>query len=310
MTYTPQDLENIRQEFRRITGLPAVSLGIQHFSPQGGGYHEGRDLLAAQDRAPGQPIFEYSVDESSRDFDGLTGAASAIDRGDWWGHINGREVSMRGLSAFLVDRMRANDLRARDLREVIYSPDGNEVKRYDRLGVRTTGDISHRTHGHDSFFRDSEGRRDLSDNYYGLIQEYFYGINRTTTEEEEMGASYPPMDIKVDGPTSLNICPVEAGVADPREAWLNVCNDTYGKQYALRVYYGTGDGRLYPLALQGAVKDEDREGVYLFSSGQRAYGRLPKNTSVISLQRVGIRTEAEYRDHLTCVVERGRLVPS
>jgi hypothetical protein len=42
-----------------------------------------------------------------------------------------------------------------DLREIIYSPDGAAVRRWDRLGMRSTGDSSHLFHTRFSFFRDS-----------------------------------------------------------------------------------------------------------------------------------------------------------
>ncbi|WP_037684611.1 hypothetical protein, partial [Streptomyces griseus] len=51
----------------------------------------------------------------------------------------------------------------RDIREIIYSPDGQTVKRWDRLGKRSTGDSSHLWHTHFSFFRDSiKAGRDLT----------------------------------------------------------------------------------------------------------------------------------------------------
>jgi hypothetical protein len=46
MTSTPTDLDVCRAYIRAQTGLPPASVGIQHYQPDGGGYHEGRDLLA------------------------------------------------------------------------------------------------------------------------------------------------------------------------------------------------------------------------------------------------------------------------
>src|SRR5690606_6657845 len=46
----------------------------------------------------------------------------------------------------------------KDIREVIYSLDGKNVKRWDRLKRRTSGDSSHTFHTHISYFRDSETR--------------------------------------------------------------------------------------------------------------------------------------------------------
>ena len=62
---------------------------------------------------------------------------------------------------------------ARDLREIIYSPDGKVVRRWDRLGKRSSGDDSHLWHTHFSFFRDStKADRDQTP----LFRRYLTGI--------------------------------------------------------------------------------------------------------------------------------------
>jgi hypothetical protein len=43
---------------------------------------------------------------------------------------------------WLVGRCKAGDPDAADIREIIYTPDGKTVQRYDRLGIRSTGDSS------------------------------------------------------------------------------------------------------------------------------------------------------------------------
>jgi hypothetical protein len=144
VTYSPQPLLDLRGYLQPITGLDPVSLGIQHFTPDGGGYHEGWDLLAA-----GYGHNDYSVSESPRDAH-PSNAASAIDIGDF-----GR---LRVLSLWLVAQCEAGAPDTADIREIIYSPDGRNVARWDRQGVRSSGDDSHLSHTHVSYFRDSEGR--------------------------------------------------------------------------------------------------------------------------------------------------------
>lgn len=178
MTHTPDDLLAVRRYLQEATGLAPVALGVQHYQPDGGGYHEGRDLLAAAGRASS----DYSVRESGRDRAGLTDAASAIDIDQGWrqGISEFRRVTLA-----LVAACRAGDPRTHDIREIIYSPDGKTVHRYDALGVRTSGDPSHLTHTHISFFRDSEGRRARADNVLGLLAELIEGTS--LLQEDGMG---------------------------------------------------------------------------------------------------------------------------
>lgn len=161
MTYSPDTWIDVRKVFQRETGLPAVSLGIQHYLNRdgtytgGGGYHAGNDLLAKI----GKQTTDYSKRESTRDQPGTNGA-SAIDLG--WFDVNLRRndgsfirVTLRTLNAWLLQQVDKPD--ALWIREIIYSLDGKTVKRYDRLKKRTSGDLSHLTHSHVSGFRDDEG---------------------------------------------------------------------------------------------------------------------------------------------------------
>ena len=154
MTYLPNTWLEIRRIMQRETGLPAKSLGIQHYQPDGGGYHEGNDLLAKGGRLDS----DYSKRESTRDRPGSDGA-SAIDIG-WFDVIVKREdgsrvrVTLDTLTLFLLHNFDAPD--ALWIREIIYSLDRKTVRRKDRLGIRTSGDVSHLTHDHVSGFRDDE----------------------------------------------------------------------------------------------------------------------------------------------------------
>lgn len=174
---------------RARTGLPADAVGIvgdpAHAAT--GGYHMGNDDLARVGRLSS----DYSKDESDRDRPG-SNAASALDIGDFR-LSDGR--TQRHLAEFEVTACRRGDARARGIREIIYTPvGGSTVRRYDRLGIRSTGDKSHLTHGHRSFFRDTEGWRARVDNYLGLLIEFFEGPSI-------QGLAANGMQMLVKGPT-------------------------------------------------------------------------------------------------------------
>lgn len=168
MTYAPADLLAVRQYLLTSTGLSGDAVGIvgdpEHAST--GGYHEGNDDLARV----GRLSTDYSKRENARDRPG-SNAASALDIGDF---VHGK-VSLRSLTLGFVAACERSDPRTADVREVIYTPDGSTVRRFDRLGIRTTGDSSHLFHTHISFFRDSEGRRAQPDNVLGLLRALIEG---------------------------------------------------------------------------------------------------------------------------------------
>lgn len=143
MTFAPKTILDARDYIKAKTGLDYASLGIVGDSAHRGGYHCGKDRLVSGD---------YSVYESSRDKNGLSYAASALDIGTF--SKNGK--TLRSLSLWLVDQCKAGAADTKDIREIIYTPDGNSVKRWDRLGERSSGDSSHLYHTHISFHRDSE----------------------------------------------------------------------------------------------------------------------------------------------------------
>lgn len=128
------------------------NLGIKGDVPhaaRGVSYHLGKDELI--DTA-------YSI-QSARDRAGLTNAASAIDLGK----LDGKLANLRAFSRWLVARCMADSVVRRDIREIIYTPDGTKVQRYSGIDNKIhtgpgNGDLSHRSHTHISYFRDSESR--------------------------------------------------------------------------------------------------------------------------------------------------------
>jgi len=162
MTYAPASIRAAQVYLRGQTGLEWASLGIVGDENHHGGYHQGEGNV---------PAWDYSRDESPRDELGLTGAASALDIGNF--------SRLREFSNWLVAECVKGAADTRDIREVIYSPDGRTVKRWDRLGIRSTGDSSHLTHTHISYFRDSEPRDKVS-----LFKRFF-----ENAQEEDMDTS-------------------------------------------------------------------------------------------------------------------------
>jgi hypothetical protein len=153
MSYAPATLLAARALI--LTTLPAMNplsagiVGDDSHAAAGTSYHLGKDAL--------QPD-AYSIVESSRDRNGLTDAASALDVGWFAVTVGGKLHNLRSFSVWLVAQCKAGTADTLDIREVIYSPDGVVVKRWDRLGIRSTGPSSHLTHTHLSYFRDSEHR--------------------------------------------------------------------------------------------------------------------------------------------------------
>jgi hypothetical protein len=134
--------------------LEAGIVGDTAHAEGGDSYHLGKDKIRAR---AGRN--RYSVDESSRDQSGLDDNASAMDIGYFAITTSRGTFDLYDYNTWLINLCRAGDPDTRDLREVIYSPDGRTVRRWDALGLRTTGDSSHLTHTHHSEFRDADGHR-------------------------------------------------------------------------------------------------------------------------------------------------------
>ncbi|MEV6370547.1 hypothetical protein AB0L86_27045 [Micromonospora musae] len=137
---------NVDKTRVRDVDLEPAEVGIVGDPAHRGGYHCGSDRVVSND---------YSVVESSRDRNGLTLDAAALDVGEFRVTSGGRTHDLRSFSTWCVGQCTAGAADTRDLREIIYSPDGRVVRRWDRLGRRTSGDNSHLWHTHFSFFRDS-----------------------------------------------------------------------------------------------------------------------------------------------------------
>jgi hypothetical protein len=271
VTYAPDDLFAV-VHYLNSQGAPWESLGIVGDSAHvaTGGYHVGRDDLDAHGRLG----YDYSVVESSRDAN-PTDAASAVDFAgvDWW----------RPLTLWLVAQVRAGAPGSEDIREIIYTPDGVAVHRWDRLGIRSTGDDSHLYHTHLSFFRDSEGRRG---SFVSLLRRFFEGAGVGTPhgqdDEEEMSTGMIPAGFAF-GDTArrdslivgLGLGPVNGGDFRNRRVVLGLAADfTPAAGVELRVALKS-DGLTWGV-----------ETVTVFGPGDRMPIFLPNGVTKISIGRV------------------------
>lgn len=141
LTYLNVDKNAVRPE-----DLEPGEVGIVGDANHRGGYHCGSDRVVRND---------HSVVESTRDSTGLTLDAAALDVGMFRVSSGGSTHDLRSFSRWCVAQCVAGTSDTRDIREIIYSPDGAVVKRWDRLRKRSSGDSSHLWHTHFSFFRDS-----------------------------------------------------------------------------------------------------------------------------------------------------------
>ena len=173
MTFAPPTLLAWRRYLKsHDADLSDAELGIvggpSHIT-RGTSYHLGKDqLIMSKD--------PYSA-RTARDRAGLSNAASA-------GDIDDDLDELRKLSVWLVGECRANTEDTRDIREIIYSPDGTAVLRWDReRGINSQpipdSDLSHRTHTHVSWYRDSEFRDKT-----GVFKRFFEGDDMAINETD------------------------------------------------------------------------------------------------------------------------------
>jgi hypothetical protein len=208
MSYSPDSIASARlfvMNTLRAAGetVNPASFGVvgdDSHANAGTGYHLGKDALKST---------AYSIVESSRDRNGLTNAASAFDWGNFSITVKGKRHDLKSMSLWMVAQCKAGAPDTRDLREIIYSPDGSTVKRWDDLGIRTTGDSSHTSHTHFSWYRDSEKRDKtaLFRRYFisiGLLEEPDMPIDDDDVIKIATAKVWPaPSPLGIDGPMSL-----------------------------------------------------------------------------------------------------------
>lgn len=240
MSFAPPTILAVRKLIQvHVPQLSAVELGIvgsDSHANSGTSYHLGKDAVRAD---------AYSVDESSRDRNGLSNAASGLDIGYFKVVVKGVAHTLRGFNAWAVVECRAGAPDTRDIREIIYSLDGEVVKRWDDLGIRSSGDSSHRTHTHISWYRDSETRDKTS-----LFRRWFEHIGAIETPEKDM-----PL-------TSAEIQDIADAV------WAKKLQDPYAPTDPARLlpagtYLKYSDSRGQATRIEGAIADVNARAVAL-----------------------------------------------
>jgi hypothetical protein len=150
VTFNPATLKALGAYWVAQGGVNLGVVGDTGHVSRGVSYHLGEDQLTAT---------AYSR-QTARDKAGLSNAASAIDLGK----LDGSLANLRAFSKYLVAQARTNKPGTSDMREIIYSPDGATVLRWDRQRGYASApqggeaDDTHLTHTHISWYRDAEHR--------------------------------------------------------------------------------------------------------------------------------------------------------
>ncbi|WP_329105526.1 peptidoglycan-binding protein [Micromonospora sp. NBC_01699] len=267
MTVAPQNLKDARTLILESLPVDPAAVGIVGDDAHSGGYHCGSDRTVKND---------YSVVESSRDKTGLTTAASALDVGQFFKGAH----NLRTFSAWLVNECAKGAADTKDIREVIYSPDGHSVKRWDREGKRTSGDDSHLWHTHISFYRDAtKANRDVRP----LFRRYIAYVNGTP-------APKPPAPTPA--PTKLGQRTVKQGMTGADVSELQTKLNAKGPRLTVDGNFGpatlnavTAFQRLYSLSPDGIV-GPNTVAALLTGLGGRALKQGATGSDVRELQRL------------------------
>jgi hypothetical protein len=207
MTFAPATLTALGAYWTANGGINLGVVGDAGHQAKGTSYHLGRSALA--DGA-------YSA-KTARDRAGLSEAASAIDLG----RLGGSLIQLQNFSRWLVDQARHNAAGTSDMREIIYSPDGTKVLRWDRqrgynsLPKPGEADDSHRSHTHVSWYRDAEGR-----DHRTAFRPYFEGaddvdVDVTGTDPLLVDIPQGAKVLNLDGSARLTAQAARTGVYSP-----------------------------------------------------------------------------------------------
>jgi hypothetical protein len=187
MTYAPQTLKNLAAYWVAQGGVNLGIVGDTAHLAKGTSYHLGKDSLTST---------AYSI-RTARDKAGLTNAASAIDLG----RLDGSLEKLWAFSLWFAKQCMAKKPGYHDVREVIFwLPSRNRVVGWSALApgslINDYGDLSHKTHTHISYFRDSEyrGKQDLFKAYPAFAP--------PPPEEDVILSAYLPGHVATVKPTS------------------------------------------------------------------------------------------------------------
>ena len=153
MTFAPATLSELAAYWEAHGGVNLGVVGDAGHQQRGVSYHLGADHLIVD-------AYSRQTVRDRKPF--LTNAASAIDLG----RLDGSLGKLQEFSRWLAERCHDGAPGTDDIREVIYSPDGSAIRRWDHVTQRFFvggdgtghGDNTHLTHTHVSYYRDSEQR--------------------------------------------------------------------------------------------------------------------------------------------------------
>lgn len=306
---TPQAIRNMEVPLCSAYGVGLDAFGAKGNTTHLSGFHRSHNwLISSPDSRYG--FNDYSI-QGSRNQGGNWDWVSAFDfTPGAWGSVDNRN-KMITITKRVRAAARANDHRLADLYEFAGTEDGHTVVTFygQGGGSKTPFDSSHLDHVHGSFWRDG-----AANDHSGLLA-VMLGTVPDLEDEDDMGQSFGPIEIQREGTTSLCIPPVQQGIADPRQAWLNICND--GGPYALRLWLSDG-ANWHPIPEGTVMRDEGGtltkvgpDGLLTCMNGKRYSFQLPAGTSCVSITRrscVGDVATGEplppFAGHLTVCVER------
>jgi hypothetical protein len=298
----PPALVALGVRLKAAYGVGADNFGIKGNEYHYDGFHRSRNYLLS----PNGPGADYSTRGSlNQGGNGNNNSAFDFTPGVWGSADNRRK--MIDITKRLRAAARAHDARLADYFEFAGTEDGKNVVTFYAQGGedKSPFDPSHLDHIHGSKYR---SRADNDDSGVGDV---ILGVGGGSggEEDDDMGASFGPIEIQREGITSLTIPPVQGGIADPRPAWLNLCNATGDKPYGLRVWVSTGNANeWHPLF--------GSDGLVSVKGGQRIGVALPAGTSGLDIRRWGLNAGGTlvdpkssdaivYDGHLTVAIERG-----
>jgi hypothetical protein len=337
MAVADPDLDRFRHDFAAIVGVPVSDVGMlpdaDHLA--GGGYHCGRKDLISIGKfhpPPASRVGSSSEDYSARqlrDRNALDDRAAAVDIPDGWG--NGGNTAWIAFNNMVLAEMQRASPALAALRGMNFTPDGKVKRRYDTNSRAAGVIVSTDTvlwHTHLEFWRDMLGTavlRQALNRLLALARAAVAGKPAPPEgeDDDDMGATQWDIPIPPWNPDgvkyqvkNINSGIVNGGAADKRLAWLGVCNDTLGEDYAIRVFTGTGNGGFSELELKGDAKGVQYlgGGLHIIKSGYRASAILPDNTVDVSIARQAIvdgkvvwptAEHPPYQGDLNCSAERG-----
>lgn len=262
----PQAIVDLGTRLKRAYGVGPDAFGVKGNEYHASGFHRSRNwIYFSPDSAYGTR--DYSV-QGTRNHGGDPDNDCAFDfTPGTWGTADNR-AKMIVLTKRLRAAARRHDPRLANWFEFAGTEDGvNVVTFYAQGGeAKTPFDKSHLDHIHGSKYRDNAEANDTG------LGDIMLGLD----EEEDMSGSFGPVLMrKEDDEFPMVIPPVQAGVADPRETWINIGGDL-GLPAYLRIWVNKGSGGFRPLAGTGVIK---------VVAGEAISVKLEQGDRIISVSR-------------------------